>query len=124
MQHLAYVAIGLQIRLGHAIDQGLRRTVGDEMTRQFERKVMGRIRISSQQIEHFFRVAHAAGVIFLAENYFILVVVYLLVEEIIGVALRRANGPSGEGSRDIDYVLLRIAAVYAERVQFHRGSRP
>src|SRR6516164_9420882 len=48
------------------------------------------------------------------------IVVQPRIENEFGVALRLVDGPAGEAARYFDDVLLRVAAVHAERVQLHQ----
>ena len=74
-----------------------------------------------QNFEHLQPVAHAAargnGD---AEHVLLAFVVHPLVEFEIRRPLRFADRPSGKAARDFSDVLLRVAAIDAQRVQFHQ----
>ena len=98
-----------------------RRIIGDEVARDFERKMMRRVGIARQHLEHFFAVLHPAGINLVAQH-------HLRLSDRASrssnqnsrIAPRLCDGPAGEAARHFDHVLLRVAAVDAERVQLHQ----
>ena len=74
-----------------------------------------------QNIQHFFTIVHAtAGWNDVAEYNFLAFIVQLVVVEKAASFARLENGPAGEAARHLRYILLRITAVHAERVQLHQ----
>ena len=98
----------------------VRRIVGNESLRNLIGNVVSGVRIARQNIQDFFAVFHSTGVNLMPEDGFRAVVVNAIVEEEFGVAARLLDRPSGKGLCDIDDVVLRVAAIDAERVQFHQ----
>ncbi len=74
-----------------------------------------------QNIEHLLAVLHApAGRNHMAQHHLLAFVVQLVVVEESAAAPRLQDGPAGEAARHFGDVLLRVAAVHAERVQLHQ----
>ena len=77
--------------------------------------------MAGHEIEHLFAVADAAaGRNPDAEHGLFAVIVDAAVEDELAAALRLQNGPAGEAARGFGNVLLRVAAIHAEGVQFQQ----
>ena len=59
----------------------------------------------------------------LPSTVFVPVVVHLRAEDEAAALLRAIDRPARQDARDFDHVLLRVAAVHAERVQLHQLAR-
>ena len=118
MHDLAQVAVGLAEDGGDAIHQRGRRIIGDETAAHFGGDEFCGGRMRGEDFQHFFAVLDAAvGGDDVAEDDLRAVVVTAGHElEFAGL---RVDAPAGEAAGDFLHVLLRVAAVDAERVQFH-----
>ena len=105
-----------------AIDERLRRLVAHEVARELRRDEARRRRSTRDDVEHFLAFLDAAaGRELLPEDRLLARVVDRRIEdELAGLPVER---PSGERARDFLHVLLRVAAVDAERVQLHQLAR-
>src|SRR5438445_1489115 len=90
------------------------------MLGNFERNVMRSMRIARQQIEHLLAISDSARMNFLAQHALGLGIMDAIVESKFRLGSRIADGPACETARHFDHVLLGIAAVDSERVQFHQ----
>src|SRR6185503_7264510 len=106
-------------RLRAPIDERLGRFVADEMPGELRRDETRRGWVPRDDIEHALTfVLTVTGREFLPENHLLAGVVNVRVEdELAALPLER---PSGQGTRDFLHVLLRVAAVDAERVKLHQ----
>ena len=114
------VAVFLQERVGHAIDQGCRRIVGDEAHCQFLRNEVRRIWIVRQQVQHFQSFFFAMFFDAMPEDDLGAGLVHARLEAEGAALFRLIEGPSGEDFGNFGDIFLRVAAVYAERVQLHQ----
>src|SRR5947207_1387903 len=82
---------------------------------------MCRRRTPRQNVEHILGVLHPAsrGKL-VAEDDFLAGVVHLRTENETATLGRRLDRPAGEGTRDVDHILLRVSAIYAERVELEQ----
>ncbi len=119
--HRAEVAVGLEEGLRHALHQRCRRIVGHEAHGQLPRNEVRGGRMMRQDVQHLLAVLDAAaGRNRHAQHHLFAVVVQPRVEGELAAALRLVDGPAGEAARHFGDVLLRIAAVHAEGVQFQQ----
>ena len=80
--------------------------------------------MTSQNVEHFQAILDAAARgDFHAEHDFLTVIVESFIEIEATAPLRLANGPAGEAARHFGNILLRVAAIDAEGMQFHQLAR-
>src|SRR4029079_6650019 len=109
-------------RLSATIDERLGRLVAHEVPGELGCDEPRRGRMARDDVEHALTfVLPVAGRELLAENYLLAGVVDVRVEEELTVlTLER---PSGQCTGDFLYVLLRVSAVHAERVQLHQLAR-
>ena len=118
---LTQIAFGPQECSGGPIDQRGRRLVGDEALRELERDVVRGRRMRREHVEHALALVLAvSGREALAEDDLLARVVHLRPEDEPAALLRTIDGPAGQRARHFDDVFLRVAAVDAERVQFHQ----
>src|SRR6266513_1884609 len=82
---------------------------------------MRRRRTPRQNVEHVLGVLHPAsrGKL-VAEDDFLARVVHLRTENKTTTLSGRLDRPAGEGTRDVDHILLRVSAIYAERVELEQ----
>ena len=119
--HFEKIAVGFQERLRHLPNELFGRIVGDEANGKALRDEMGGGGMVGQNVEHLQPVAHAAaGGNSDAEHMLFAFVVDLVVEFKPAAAVWFANGPAGEAAGDFGYVLLGVAAIDAQRMQFHQ----
>ena len=119
-QHLADVAVALQEALRHAVHQRLRRIVGDEADGQLARDELRGVGIAGQQVQHLLAFLLAARLDGVPEHALGAGLVHALVELEVAAALWLRDGPPGEALGHLDHVLLAVAAVHAQGVQFHQ----
>ena len=116
------IAIGLKKILGEAIDQGLRRRVGDEMFRQFEGEMACGFRAAGEGEQGRLRLILSSLRIIAAEQFLRAGLMDIGLEhERAGrsqQAFAAGETPAGEHVGQRDHVALAIAAIDAERVQF------
>src|SRR5262245_30916895 len=77
-------------------------------------------RMVGQNVDHGLAITDTAGIDFVTENEFFSVIVHPWTEHELAAQLRPVNGPARKGPRHFLDVLLRIAAVNTQRVQFHQ----
>src|SRR5439155_24602128 len=71
--------------------------------------------------EHFLAIfLAAAGLDRVAQHVLFTVVVHPRIEAVAAALTRLRDGPARKAARHFDDVLLRVAAVHAERVQLHQ----
>ncbi len=73
-----------------------------------------------QKLNHFFAVAHPAGVNFLAEHNLRVGIVHLVVKFEFRILPRLFDRPSRKAARHFRNIFLRVAAVHSKRVQLHQ----
>ena len=120
MQHGANVAVGLQVCLRHAVHQRRGRIIRDEVLRDLQRQMMRGVRIARQQVENLLTILDAAAVNPVAQHRLGIGIVQPLVKPELRRALRRANRPAGEALGYLEHVLLSIAGIDAQGMQFHQ----
>ena len=121
---LAEIALRVEELLRRAIDQRLGRLVGDEPLRELEGNVMRGGRMPREQVERafaFFESLPAGN--FVPSSTFVAGVVHLRPEDELPARLRPIDRPARQDPRELDDVLLRVAAVDAERVELHQLAR-
>src|SRR5689334_3535477 len=108
-------------RVGRAIDQRLRRRVVHESPNEFRRDESRGRGVIREQIEHFVAVMLAAAGFDVTAKYdFLALVVQLRHESEAAPLTRICNRPAGERARHLRHVLLRVAAIDAQRVQLEQ----
>ena len=101
-----------------------RRIVGDEPARQLGGDEAGRGRMPREQVEDGVAVALAAARLdALAQHDLLAIVVPARIEVESAAEPRVGDRPARERPRNFLHILLRVAAVDAERVQFHQLAR-
>ena len=74
-----------------------------------------------QNVDHLQTVLlAAAGGDLVAQDGLLTGIVHEAANTNSGLCVGLADGPAGEAARDRDHVLLRVAAVHAQRVQLHQ----
>src|ERR1019366_6109078 len=113
------VAVGPAERRGGSPDQLRGRRVAHESAGELERDVLRGGRMPRDDVEDILAVLDAAaGREPVAEDDLRARVVHLRIElERTAAELGTGKGPAGERAGDVDHVLLRVAAVDAERVK-------
>ena len=77
--------------------------------------------MTGEDVEHLLAVGFAAaGLDDVAEHDLLTRIVQPRIEGEAAALARLVDRPAGEGARDFGDVLLRVAAVHAERVQLHQ----
>src|SRR5262249_1997675 len=120
-RHLAQIAIGCPEPRGGAIDERRRRRVADETARELGGNQTRRRWLPCEDVEHLLAVGLAAARFdHVAEHDFLAGIVEARIEPEAAAKPRVLDRPPREGARDLGHVLLRVAAVHAERVQLHQ----
>ena len=121
LHHFADVSTGCEKCLRHAVNQRLRRLVGDEAHGKFSGNEARRGRVLRENVQHLLGIVLAAASRdgHAQDRLGALVVNTVVIEEVAALA-GCANGPTGEAARDFDNVLLRVTAIHAERVEFQQ----
>ena len=121
--HLAQVAVTGSESCRQSIDQRRGRRVADEPPRQLGRHEPRRRGMRGEQVEHLLAVLDSAGANLVSEDDLLAIVVNPRFEQEVAAYSRIADRPAGERPRHLGDVLLRVAAVDAERVQLHQLAR-
>src|SRR6185503_13614676 len=108
--------MGCGERRGGTIDQSRGWCVADETHRQLRRNMSSSRGMRGDDVEYALAFVHAAGLDGLAEHDLLAAIVPPWGEH-ESRALTRLHRPTGKRLRDIDDVVLRVAAVNAERVE-------
>jgi len=119
-QHGTNVAVGLLPRGDRGIDAAVRRLVGDEARAQLGADVMHGGVLVGENLEQPYSFILTITLELLAQDDLVALVVGPVVVGESGAALRPLDAPAGEDARDVDDVLLRVAAIDAERVQLEQ----
>ena len=123
-RHFAQVALRVEKLLRRAVDERLGRLIGDEALRQLEGDVARGVRVLRQHVQDAFALFLAAAFREIrAEDHLLARVVHLGTEQEAAAHARLIDRPARERARDLDDVLLGVAAVDAERVQLHQLTR-
>ena len=121
LQDRANIALGLAKGTSGAVDDRSGRVIGDEVAAEFERNEMRGGRMCRQELKHFHSIFHPALALNLAaQNHFFTVVVQARAENESPALARAIDGPTGKAARDVPHVLLSVAAVHAQGVEFHQ----
>src|SRR6185436_13617293 len=122
------IAAAVDKRFGDVLDGVGRRLIGNEMPRKLQRDVPCCRRMSGEVGEHCARLGHARLTVARAENR----LGARLMRDVMKCELARlaaagksigTDRPAGERTRECGDVLLRVTAVYAERVQLENLAR-
>src|SRR5205085_759422 len=133
-QSRPYVAVRLVEGVGDSRDERLARFVRDEVAAQLRRDELGGRGVRDEYVQDLLAVLHASAARnLLAEHNLLAVVVEARREEegagaavlsgvvaVDAAAARLVDSPAGERARNLLHVLLRVAAVNAQRVQLHQ----
>src|SRR5262249_12255627 len=107
--------------LRHAIDQRSRWIIGQEALGQLSRDEAGGGRMVGHKVEHLFPIFNStAGGDLHAEDGFLALVVHTRVEAERTAGPWPVNRPAGETASHLGHIVLCIAAVDAERVEFQQ----
>src|SRR5207302_7492505 len=105
----------------HTVDETLRRIIRHEALRELSRNEVGCGRMARHDIEHLLAVFDAAaGGNRDAEHDLLAGIVEPIIEHETAAELWPVDAPAGEAARRLGHVLLRVAAVYSERVQLQQ----
>ena len=123
LEHRGNVAAGRQIGLRHAVHQSLRRIVAHKADGQLARKELRRGRPHGQHVQQLAALHLAVLFDLCAQHRFRSALVALRREYKVSAELRPIDGPAGEHARHLRHVGLRVAAIHAQRMQFHQLAR-
>ena len=114
------VAVGLREHRRAPVDERLRRLVADEMPRELGRDERRRRRRVRDDVEHVLAVFLSAAGREAVSKHRLFARVVRFGPENESAALADGDAPTGQRSRHLDDVMLRVAAVHAQRVQLHQ----
>ena len=123
LEHRGNVAAGRQIRLRHAVHQSLGRIVAHKADGQLARKELRRGRPHGQHVQQLAALHLAVLFDLCAQHRFRSALVALRREYKVSAELRPIDGPAGQHARHLRHVGLRVAAIHAQRMQFHQLAR-
>src|ERR1035441_3868423 len=120
VEHGGNVAATREIRLGHAIDEGLRWIIADETDGEFTGEEMRGGRAGGEHVEQLAAFQFAVVLELLTHDLFGSGLVAVSVKFEFAGTGGAVDGPSGENARHLRDVGLGVAAVDAQSVQFHK----
>src|SRR6185436_10210584 len=122
LHRLAQIAARREKALRHAVDERRRRRIGDQALAELRREELRGRRMAREKADHRLPfLDSAAGAEALSEDELRLAVVEKTAEREARVAA--IDAPAGEHACKLGDVLLRVAAIDAERVQLHQLAR-
>ena len=120
---LAQIALGPGESFRRAIDEVIRRGIAHEALGELERDVASSRRMRRDDVQDFFAVFNAtAGRKIVPEHFLRAAIVHGRDKAEPGIG-GPANRPPRKRSRDLDDILLGVAAIHTERVQLQQLSR-
>ena len=118
--------MGVEVVARQPLHQRRRRRVLHKILRQFVADMVRGRRVHGQDVERHLAFAHAELCHFVAEPGLVALIVAPFVKREGLIAAHQGAlliGPAGEHARQFRHVFLAVAAVHAQRVQFHQLAR-